>query len=72
VKKWITSQENGNVSHGNLTKDVEIALTLDRVAIQEKNQVINDSRATKETNKRLFSTIYDKLYNLIRKCVDLQ
>jgi glycosyltransferase involved in cell wall biosynthesis len=60
-KEWITTLENGIVSHGNLTKDVEIALTLDRVAIQEKNQVIIDSRATKETNKRLFSTIYDKL-----------
>jgi glycosyltransferase involved in cell wall biosynthesis len=60
-KEWITTQENGIISHGNLTKDVEIALTLDRVAIQEKNKVIIENRATKETNKRLYSAIYDKL-----------
>jgi glycosyltransferase involved in cell wall biosynthesis len=60
-KEWITTLENGIVSHGNLTKDVELALELDRVAIQEKNKEIIESRATKETNKRLFSAIYDKL-----------
>ena len=60
-KEWITTLENGIISHGNLTKDVEIALTLDLKVIQEKNQVIIDSRATKETNKRLYSAIYNKL-----------
>ena len=60
-KEWITTLENGIISHGNLTKDVEISLTLDLKVIQEKNQVIIDSRATKETNKRLYSAIYNKL-----------
>ena len=60
-KEWITTLENGIISHGNLTQDVEKALTLDRVAIQEKNKMIIENRATKETNKRLFSAMYEKL-----------
>lgn len=60
-KEWITHLENGIISNGNLSKDVETALTLDLNVIQEKNHVLIDSRATKEINKRLFASIYEKL-----------
>ena len=60
-KEWITHLENGIISDGDVMKDIEIALTLDPMSIEEKNKVIIENRATKETNKRLFSSIYDKL-----------
>ena len=60
-KEWITHLENGIISDGKVMKDIEIALTLDPLAVEDKNKVIIQNRATKETNRRLFSSIYDKL-----------
>ena len=60
-KEWITHLENGIISDGKVMKDIEIALTLDPLAVEDKNKFIIQNRATKETNRRLFSSIYDKL-----------
>ena len=39
-KEWITHLENGIISDGDVMKDIEIALTLDPMSIEEKNKVI--------------------------------
>ena len=60
-KEWINHLENGIISNGNLSDDLELAMKMDQKTIELRNKVIIEERATKETNKRLFSAIYDEL-----------
>lgn len=60
-KKWINHLENGIISNGNLSDDLELAMKMDQKTIELKNKVIIKERATKEKNRELFFSIYEKL-----------
>lgn len=60
-KEWITHLENGIISSENLTKDLEMALGLDMQIVRLKNELIIESRASKENSKQLFLDLYTKL-----------
>jgi glycosyltransferase involved in cell wall biosynthesis len=62
-REWIQDGVNGIISSGDLSKDVERLLQLDASSIQERNKEIIDQKATKNANRKKFTTIYEAIFS---------
>jgi len=62
-REWIEDGVNGLISSGDLSKDVERLLQMDAPLVQERNQKIIDQKATKDSNRKKFSAIYDAIFS---------
>ncbi|MFM1946292.1 MAG: hypothetical protein RL207_575 [Bacteroidota bacterium] len=62
-REWIEDGVNGLISSGDLSKDVERLLQMDAPSVQERNQKIIDQKATKDSNRKKFSAIYDAIFS---------
>lgn len=62
-REWIENGVNGIISSGNLSQDLTQILEMDPTSIQEKNEHIIESRATKKANKQKFEAIYDRIFS---------
>ena len=62
-REWIEDGVNGIISSGDLSIDVERLLQMDAASIQERNKSIIDQKATKASNRKKFSAIYEAIFS---------
>ena len=62
-REWIEDGVNGIISSGDLSKDVERLLLMDSSSVQERNKTIIDQKATKDSNRKKFSAIYEAIFS---------
>lgn len=61
-REWIQDGVNGIISSGELSKDVERLLQMEAPSVQERNKTIIDQKATKDSNRKKFSAIYEAIF----------